>query len=96
MAGRVGFRCAAPDRLPLAGALPDYDYQGRLERLRKVPRHPGLYCLLGYASRGMIWAPLMAEVLVAQLENRPSPLESTLAAALDPARFLLKERRRSQ
>jgi tRNA 5-methylaminomethyl-2-thiouridine biosynthesis bifunctional protein len=96
LAGRVGFRCAAPDRLPLAGALPDYGYQGRLERLRNVPRHPGLYCLLGYASRGMIWAPLMAEVLVAQLENRPSPLESTLAAALDPARFLLKERRRAQ
>jgi tRNA 5-methylaminomethyl-2-thiouridine biosynthesis bifunctional protein len=96
LAGRVGFRCAAPDRLPLAGALPDYPSAGRLERLRDVPRHPGLHCLLGYASRGLIWAPLMAELLVAQLENAPPPLEATLVEALDPGRFLLKQRRRSQ
>lgn len=96
LAGRVGFRCAAPDRLPLCGALPDHDAAGRLERLRDVPRHPGLYGLLGYASRGLIWAPLMAELLVSQLENTPPPLEASLVAALDPGRFLLKERRRSQ
>ena len=96
LAGRVGFRCAAPDRLPLAGALPHYAAAGRLERLRDVPRHPGLYGLLGYASRGLIWAPLMAELLVSQLERRPPPLEAALAAALDPGRFLLKQRRRAQ
>lgn len=96
LAGRVGFRCAAPDRLPLCGALPDHGAAGRLERLRDVPRHPGLYGLLGYASRGLIWAPLMAELLVSQLENAPPPLEAGLVAALDPGRFLLKERRRSQ
>jgi tRNA 5-methylaminomethyl-2-thiouridine biosynthesis bifunctional protein len=96
LAGRVGFRCAAPDRLPLAGPLPHYAAAGRLERLRDVPRHPGLYGLLGYASRGLIWAPLMAELLVSQLEHRPPPLEASLAAALDPGRFLLKQRRRLQ
>lgn len=96
LAGRVGFRCAAPDRLPLLGALPDYAAAGRLERLRDVPRHAGLYGALGYASRGLIWAPLMAELLVSQLEHRPAPLEASLAAALDPGRFLLKHRRRLQ
>ncbi|MEO5932425.1 MAG: FAD-dependent 5-carboxymethylaminomethyl-2-thiouridine(34) oxidoreductase MnmC, partial [Duganella sp.] len=96
LAGRVGFRCAAPDRLPLCGALPDYVAAGRLERLRDVPRHPGLYGLLGYASRGLIWAPLMAELLVSQLEHAPPPLEAALVAAVDPGRFLLKERRRAQ
>ena len=96
LAGRVGFRSAAPDRLPLAGALPDYPSAGRLERLRDVPRHPGLHGLLGYASRGLIWAPLMAELLVSQLENAPPPLEAMLVDALDPGRFLLKQRRRSQ
>ncbi len=65
-------------------------------RLRDVPRHPGLHGLLGYASRGLIWAPLMAELLVSQLENAPPPLESVLVDALDPGRFLLKQRRRSQ
>jgi len=96
LAGRVGFRCAAPDRLPLAGALPDYPNTGRAEFLPDIPRHPGLHCLLGYASRGLIWAPLMAELLVSQLEHTPPPLETQLAEALDPARFLLKQRRRSQ
>jgi tRNA 5-methylaminomethyl-2-thiouridine biosynthesis bifunctional protein len=96
LAGRVGFRCAAPDRLPLAGALPDYGNAGRLEFLPDVPRHPGLHCLLGYASRGLIWAPLMAELLVSQLEHAPSPLEAALVDALDPGRFLLKQRRRAQ
>ena len=95
LAGRTGFRCMAPDRLPLAGALPDPGVPGRCERLRDVPRWPGLFGLLGYASRGLIWAPLAAEMLACQLEGEPLPLESQLAAALDPARFLLRERRRS-
>ncbi|WP_257572855.1 FAD-dependent 5-carboxymethylaminomethyl-2-thiouridine(34) oxidoreductase MnmC [Janthinobacterium sp. UMAB-56] len=95
LAGRTGFRCVAPDRLPLAGALPDPGVPGRCERLRDVPRWPGLFGLLGYASRGLIWAPLAAELLACQLEGEPLPLESQLAAALDPARFLLRERRRN-
>jgi tRNA 5-methylaminomethyl-2-thiouridine biosynthesis bifunctional protein len=98
LAGRVGFRSVAPDRLPLVGALPDHAAgQGiaRIERLIDVPRWPGLYGLLGYASRGLIWAPLAAELLAAQLGNEPLPVESCLAQALDPGRFLLKARRRA-
>ncbi len=91
--GRVGFRCVAPDRLPLVGALPDFDAAGTTERLRAVPRHPGLHGLLGYASRGLIWAPLCAELLAARLENEPLPLEANLVDALDPARFVLRARR---
>jgi tRNA 5-methylaminomethyl-2-thiouridine biosynthesis bifunctional protein len=91
--GRVGFRCIAPDRLPLVGRLPDFDAAGTTERLRDVPRHPGLYALLGYASRGLIWAGWAAELLAAQLEGEPLPLESGLVDALDPARFVLRARR---
>jgi len=91
--GRVGFRCIAPDRLPLVGRLPDFDTAGSTERLRDVPRHPGLYALLGYASRGLIWAGLGAELLAAQIEGEPLPLEMTLVDALDPARFVLRARR---
>ncbi|WP_088709803.1 bifunctional tRNA (5-methylaminomethyl-2-thiouridine)(34)-methyltransferase MnmD/FAD-dependent 5-carboxymethylaminomethyl-2-thiouridine(34) oxidoreductase MnmC, partial [Noviherbaspirillum denitrificans] len=46
MAGRVGFRCASPDRLPLVGALPDMCLPISGSRLRDVPRLPGLYGLL--------------------------------------------------
>jgi tRNA 5-methylaminomethyl-2-thiouridine biosynthesis bifunctional protein len=91
--GRVGFRCIAPDRLPLVGRLPDFDAAGSTERLRDVPRHPGLYALLGYASRGLIWAGWAAELLAAQLEGEPLPLEANLVDALDPARFVLRARR---
>jgi len=70
--GRVGQRCIAPDRLPLVGALPG---------------ETGVYGLLGYASRGLIWAPLMAELLAAMIEREPLPLPRELVAALDPARF---------
>lgn len=93
LAGRVGFRCVAPDRLPLVGRLPDFAAAGATERLRDVPRHPGLHALLGYASRGLIWAPLGAELLAAQLEGEPLPLETGLVDALDPARFVLRARR---
>jgi tRNA 5-methylaminomethyl-2-thiouridine biosynthesis bifunctional protein len=93
LAGRVGFRCVAPDRLPLVGALPDFDAAGTTERLRDVPRHAGIHGLLGYASRGLIWAPLCAELLAARLENEVLPLETGLVDALDPARFVLRARR---
>jgi tRNA 5-methylaminomethyl-2-thiouridine biosynthesis bifunctional protein len=94
--GRVGFRSVAPDRLPLVGALPDAALAQGAERLRDVPRHAGLFGLLGYASRGLIWAPLAAEMLAAQLDGEALPLEAPLAAALDPARFVLRARRQQR
>jgi tRNA 5-methylaminomethyl-2-thiouridine biosynthesis bifunctional protein len=93
LAGRVGFRSVAPDRLPLVGALPDPAFPLGAERLRDMARQPGLYCLLGYASRGLTWAPLAAELLAASLDQEPLPLEASLAEALDPGRFLLRARR---
>jgi tRNA 5-methylaminomethyl-2-thiouridine biosynthesis bifunctional protein len=98
LAGRVGFRCVTPDRLPLAGALPDYEAAAGAggTRLRDVPRLPGAHALLGYGSRGLIWAPFAAELLASSLNGEPLPIEATLAAALDPARFLLKAHRRGQ
>jgi len=93
LAGRVGFRSVAPDRLPLVGALADDTRSAKPERLRNMARHPGLHTLLAYASRGLIWAPLAAELLASQLEAEPLPLETTLVRALDPARFLLRGRR---
>ena len=98
LSGRVGFRCVSADRLPLVGALPDQlalaHFHG--DRLRDVPRLPGLYALLGYASRGLIWAPLAAELLAAQITGEPLLLERELAATLDPARFVLAAHRRSK
>ncbi|HVK94578.1 MAG TPA: FAD-dependent 5-carboxymethylaminomethyl-2-thiouridine(34) oxidoreductase MnmC, partial [Noviherbaspirillum sp.] len=94
LAGRVGFRCVAPDRLPLAGALPDAAASIAGSRLRDVPRLDGLFGLLAYGSRGLIWAPFAAELLACALEGEPLPVERELASALDPARFALQSYRR--
>jgi tRNA 5-methylaminomethyl-2-thiouridine biosynthesis bifunctional protein len=95
--GRVGFRCVAADRLPLVGGLPDlarFQASGNGDmRLQDMPRLPGLYGLLAYGSRGLIWSPLAAELLAAQLNGEPLPLPRNLSALLDPARFALKQRR---
>ena len=96
--GRVGFRTATPDRLPLAGALPDYANTGDLARARleTLPRLPGLYGLLGLGARGLVWAAAGAELIASQLEGEPLPLEADLAAAVDPARFVLRAARRGR
>lgn len=95
LGGRVGFRAATPDRLPLAGPLPDPDVPlARDIQLRDMPRLPGLHGLLGLGSRGLVWATLAAEVLASQLHGDPLPLEADLMDALDPARFRLRSHRR--
>jgi tRNA 5-methylaminomethyl-2-thiouridine biosynthesis bifunctional protein len=98
--GAVGFRCAAPDHLPLVGAMPDVEAAraGKAglngAQLSELPRCPDLYCATGYASRGLVWASLAGELLASQIEREPLPLEGDLADALDPGRFVLKQARR--
>jgi tRNA 5-methylaminomethyl-2-thiouridine biosynthesis bifunctional protein len=94
--GRVAFRAVPPDRLPLAGPLPaeSRHLPGEVTQLAQLPRQPGLYAVLGLASRGLIWAALLAERLVAELEGEPLPLEADLVEAIDPGRFRLKALRR--
>jgi len=91
-AARVGFRPVLPDRLPIAGELPDWAAlpTSTAARLADVPRQPGLFGLLGYASRGLVWASLLAEALASRLEREPMPLETDLLGAIDPARFPLR------
>ena len=45
------------------------------------------YCVLALGSRGLIWAPLAAELVASALEDEPLPVEGKLADALDPGRF---------
>jgi tRNA 5-methylaminomethyl-2-thiouridine biosynthesis bifunctional protein len=94
---RVGFRAVPPDRLPMVGALPDHDaaLASAATQLKDLPRHDGLYAALGYASRGLVWASLMAELLASQITGEPLPIERDLADAVDPGRFLLKRTRRA-
>lgn len=94
--GRVAFRTTTTDRMPLVGALPELQTPLRREaRLREYRRLPGLHALLALGSRGLLWAPIAAELLAAPLSGEPLPVEGDLVDALDPARFLLRTQRRS-
>lgn len=90
--GRTAFRLLAPDRLPVVGAVPLAGE--RHEQPRRIPREEGLYVCTALASRGITWAPLVAELLAAWVTGTPMPLESSLVDALDPARFAARQLRR--
>ncbi len=89
----MGWRSLVPDRLPIVGALPAAMPERRAEQARFWPRQPGLMVLGALASRGITWATLCAELVAAQLTGAPWPVESSLADALDPARFAAKAHR---
>jgi len=71
--GRVGFRTVTNDRLPAFGPVPD--------------AAPGLYVATGLGARGLVWAALCAELLVAQIADTPWPVSQQLAGTVAPERF---------
>lgn len=101
LAGRVGFRCASPDYLPLAGPVPDTQaFVQRFEGLRSNARKvvalhgnylPGLFLSTGHGSRGLSSTPLIAELLASQICGEPPPLSRELIRALAPARFIIRD-----
>lgn len=48
---------------------------------------PGLKVLAGLGARGLLFAPLLAEQLAAELCAEPEPLTATIAALVSPQRF---------
>ena len=101
--GRVGWRCVSPDRLPLVGRLPCREAMGAADtpdrpapwlRLRDVPRIPGLRVIGALGARGITWAPMLAELLTAEVAGTPLPWPAEHVDALDPARGLVRQARR--
>lgn len=104
LAGFAGLRCMSPDHLPVAGPVPDRDgYLADFAGLRhghpwaRYPRaryHHGLYVLTALGARGLVSAPLAAELIASYITGAPWPLERDLVAALHPARFLVRALKR--
>jgi tRNA 5-methylaminomethyl-2-thiouridine biosynthesis bifunctional protein len=96
--GKVGWRLATDDRLPVVGAVPLRMAQmaglRRLEQPRHVPRVAGLYVMTALGSRGLTWAGLLGEALAACVSGAPGPLSSSVLDAVDPARFVARAARR--
>ncbi len=94
LSGRVGWRTLADDRLPVVGAVPVPGASA--QRVRDLPRLPGLYVCTALASRGIGWAPLLGELIAAWAGGGPFPLEAELVEAVDPARFSVRRARKAQ
>ena len=96
---RSGVRCATRDHLPMAGNVPDYDrtlseyasLAERQERAIEAPIYRNLYLLGALGSRGLCSAPLMAEILAAQMSNEPLPMDRETLAALNPNRLWVRK-----
>jgi tRNA 5-methylaminomethyl-2-thiouridine biosynthesis bifunctional protein len=102
---RAAVRCQTPDRLPVAGAVPDWDYFGasyddlRFGRTRDYARahvFPNVFILSGLGSRGLVTAPLCAAYVIAQMTGAPFPVERAVADAINPARFFIRDLRRAR
>lgn len=102
LTGRTAWRWSTDDRLPLVGALPVLSGGApsspmvgpRNGNLGRLAREPGLFLFAGLGSRGIVWSALCAQTLAAEISGSPLPIESSLQAAIDPARFLLRACRR--
>ena len=103
--GRVGFRCVAPDYLPIIGPVPKAEtFKQQFACLKKDAKQTptqlaaleeGLYVSTGFGSHGYTTAPLAAEILLAQIEGSPMPIGDRLRQSLAPARFLVRQLIRS-
>jgi tRNA 5-methylaminomethyl-2-thiouridine biosynthesis bifunctional protein len=70
----AGMRCTTYDRMPIVGAV-------------DVARAPGLHICTAMGSRGLSFAAICAQALVADLLHLPCPIAADLRAAMDVSRF---------
>ena len=104
--GHAAFRCTSIDYLPLVGPVAEHQAflhsyadlrkDARLPLTQPCPWHQGLYVNTAHGSRGLISAPLAAELLAAWICAEPLPLPLELAQQCHPNRFALRTLMRNQ
>lgn len=96
----AGIRMTTADHLPLAGpvqtpdALRTHFGKAALDaRHRALPSpldHDGLWIFSGLGARGFQLAPLLAQMVAAEISGQPSPVERAQREAAHPARFVIR------
>ncbi|MEW6989547.1 bifunctional tRNA (5-methylaminomethyl-2-thiouridine)(34)-methyltransferase MnmD/FAD-dependent 5-carboxymethylaminomethyl-2-thiouridine(34) oxidoreductase MnmC [Colwelliaceae bacterium 6441] len=98
---KARLRCMTPDHLPMVGAMPDIkahqaDY-GHLAKdknwrfYQAAPCVKNLYLLTGLGARGLCTAPLLAQILAADLAGTPYPVDNEMLFNLSPNRFVIRD-----
>jgi tRNA 5-methylaminomethyl-2-thiouridine biosynthesis bifunctional protein len=101
---RAGVRATTPDRMPIAGLLPDaaawltqyaaLAHGGVVDETKLPPAHEGVYVIGGLGARGLTLAPLLGERLAAEMCAEPQILSQSVLNAIHPARFLQRTLKR--
>jgi tRNA 5-methylaminomethyl-2-thiouridine biosynthesis bifunctional protein len=89
--GRTGFRAQTPDYLPVIGGVAAITGCGSDAGIARVP---GLFVLTALGAKGIAFSLLGAEIIAALASGEPLPVDSEVADAIDPARFLRRKQRK--
>ena len=94
-------RCMTPDHLPVVGPIPEVDAHIHLyPHLAKdknwaykesAPYYENLYTLTGLGARGLCSAPLLAEILTADVCGLPYPVDNKQLFNLSANRFVIRD-----
>ncbi|MEZ0262080.1 MAG: bifunctional tRNA (5-methylaminomethyl-2-thiouridine)(34)-methyltransferase MnmD/FAD-dependent 5-carboxymethylaminomethyl-2-thiouridine(34) oxidoreductase MnmC [Alphaproteobacteria bacterium] len=94
-----GFRATTPDKLPMAGPLPDYERcredfatlrEGKEVIGAPTPLIPHVYLSTGFGAHGMTGALLAGEIIAAEISGDPCPVPASLLEHLLPERFIFR------
>jgi tRNA 5-methylaminomethyl-2-thiouridine biosynthesis bifunctional protein len=102
---RVSIRATTPDHLPLIGPLVERNwFMQAYQRLQHGDRRcdyppvsylPGLYVSCGFGARGLTACLLAGDVIASLICQQALPIGLELYQAIHPARFYLRELRKS-
>ncbi|RDF12123.1 bifunctional tRNA (5-methylaminomethyl-2-thiouridine)(34)-methyltransferase MnmD/FAD-dependent 5-carboxymethylaminomethyl-2-thiouridine(34) oxidoreductase MnmC [Haemophilus paraphrohaemolyticus] len=99
---KVGIRAALRDRIPMVGAVPNFEAQKaqyanlynllrRKQAVEKTENFTNLYMINGLASRGLTSAPLLGELLASLIAGEPLPISEDIWQALNPNRTWMRK-----
>ncbi len=98
---KARLRCMTPDHLPVVGAMPDIEqHKQTYAHLAKdknwryqeaAPVVENLYLVTGLGARGFCSAPLLADILAADLTGEEYPVEQQMLFNLAPNRFVIRD-----
>lgn len=101
VSAKARLRCMTPDHLPMVGAMPDIEaHKIAYAHLRKdknwkfeqaAPIIDNLYLMTGLGARGLCSAPLIADILAADICGTPYPVDTKTLFNLAPNRFIIRD-----